>query len=589
MSKATVLFMLLSLMLLTTWGAHKESIAQWSQDPTTNSWIRKPGYERVPMAATDGKGGVIVAWDDGNSFLDIWANRIDKYGYPRWGINGIRVSPPNGLRDVTNVISDGRGGAIIVWDDYTRAWRENPLADYWENEIYAQRVDSTGKILWDSSGVLIRAKAPFIGKGGFQIVTSDDSVYIITCFEGFLPSGPYDPFLDFYAQKIDLNGNMYWGEEGKRLNKENNVLNITHRIIADGEGGFLMVWFDPNPPHGTIVDRYSSEGELVWPQGHVNSKTGGAFEACSDGKGGVIVVGVDFPGHGWRTEGRIQRIDHNGHLCWSDSAVVFLHNKSEYLQFRIVPTLHSGAIVSWNDSLGWNPERHFLAFDSTGVILWEKNGFGYGCTSIYHPIAISDGFGGMILIINDYLKNHETGKGHQLVLKIDEYGNAVWGKEGVLFRHRLHDDWPFSIVGVADGQGGVIVVWYEWHRNTGFDVTFQQINYEGELGRVITSVEPVSEVQLIEELVVHQNYPNPFNPNTEIILQVNKSARVSCRVFDIRGREVVRLIEKKLCSGEEVIKWDGKDASGHLVSSGIYFYEVVTDQTRIVRKMVFIH
>lgn len=564
--------------------------AQWSQNPNINSWIPKPGYERVPIAATDGDGGVIIAWDDGKNFSDIWANRVDRYGYTCWGVEGVRVSPPRGIRDVTHVISDGHGGAIIVWDDYTRAWYENPLTEFFENEIYVQRIDSTGKILWDSSGVLIRGKSANVRKVAFEIVTSDHQTYIITCVEG-IAWGIYDPFKDFYGQKIDLNGKTYWGEGGKRLNIEDNIVNVRHRIISDGAGGFLMVWFDPNPPRGTIVDRYSEDGDFVWEQGHVNSNAGGAFEACSDGKGGVIVVGVDFPGGGWITEGRIQRVDKNGHLCWSDSAIVFLQNRGQHLQYRIVPNTNFGALVSWTDNYppGLYSERYFLAFDSTGVILWCQDGFGYGNTSIYHPVAISDGFGSMILIINDYVKNLETRTGNQLVLKVDASGNAVWGREGVLFRHQPYNDWPFSMVGVADGQGGIIVVWYEAHQNTGYDITLQQINYKGELGQVISSIKPTSEPRTVEQLVLHQNYPNPFNPVTEIVFEVNKPTQVSFKIYNINGKQVAILFNRELCSGREVIRWDGRDDNGQLVSSGIYFYELASDQIRIVRKMIVIH
>jgi hypothetical protein len=562
--------------------------AQWSNDPDINSWIPKSGEERVPIAASDGRGGVIVAWDDGKGILDIWANRVDRYGLPRWGVNGIRISPPQGIRDVTNVISDGDGGAIIVWDDYTRAWRENPTAEFIANEIYVQRVDSTGKILWDSSGVLIRGKVPNVGKSAFGILTSDHQTYIVTFFEG-IAYGSSDVALDFYGQKIDLDGKIYWGEGSKRLNLEDNIFNIRHRIVSDGAGGFLLVWFDPNPPRGTIVDRYSENGDFVWKQGHINTNAGGAFEACSDGKGGVIVVGVDFPGGGWRTEGRIQRVDKDGRLCWTDSAVVFVKNRGEYLQYRIVQTDNSGAIVSWTDSLGFNPERHFLAFDSTGSIGWRRDGFAYGATSIYHPITLGDGFGNMIMIINDYLKSEETKEGHQLAFKMDASGDATWGNEGVLFRHRPYNDWPFSIVGVPDGQGGIIVVWYEVHQNTSYDITLQQINHQGQLGQVSTAIKPSLNPAVVRQFVLQQNYPNPFNPVTEMAFEVNEPASISLKIYNINGNLVAVLFDKKSYFGKEVIKWDGRDTDGQLVSSGIYFYELSSDRARIVRKMILIH
>ena len=60
--------------------------SQWSQDPTVNTVLDKPGDQRLPLIATDGKGGAIVAWDEDDG---VWANWIDRYGYRRWGRAGM--------------------------------------------------------------------------------------------------------------------------------------------------------------------------------------------------------------------------------------------------------------------------------------------------------------------------------------------------------------------------------------------------------------------------------------------------------------------------------------------------------------------
>lgn len=561
------------------------SNAQWSANPDSNSWIPKGGYEQVPLADTDGEGGVIVAWDENFGYGGIWANRVDKHGYYRWGLNGVRVSPPGGSRNVTNVISDGRSGALIVWDDYSKS---DPSAQRPENEIYVQRIDSTGRILWNASGVLIRARIPQSQCGDYWIVTSDHNTFIISWNDDRRTLAP-DPY-DFYAQRIDLDGKLYWQANGKRLNEETNVTTGTRRVIEDSENGFLMVWFNPAGQQDVIVDRFSRTGEMVWSQGHVHANTGGAFEAVTDGQGGVIVVGAYFPGGGFVSQGRIQRIDRNGCLCWSDSALVFLRNKTQYLSFVMIPTIASGTIVSWSEDVPFDlsPKRHFWAFDSTGRVKWRNENFRYGHSSINHPIPLSDGFGGMTLLINDYEKSRQIHEGHQVALRIDVAGNATWSKEGVLFRHRTFDDWPFELVGVADGQGGVIVVWEDGHPGTFSDIALQQINAAGQLGQVLTSVKEHKSSSVIRDFIVKQNYPNPFNPVTQIVIETKQPVEISCRIFDVSGKEVITLLDKKRCLGKEMIKWQGQDRLGNRVSSGIYFYEVASGRQGVAHRMLLV-
>ena len=80
-------------------------------------------------------------------------------------------------------------------------------------------------------------------------------------------------------------------------------------------------------------------------------------------------------------------------------------------------------------------------------------------------------------------------------------------------------------------------------------------------------------VILPNDFRLEQNYPNPFNPSTSINFFLPLRSRISLRVFDLLGREVRTLInneEREKGTGSAV--WDGKDNSGHAVSSGTYFY-----------------
>lgn len=77
--------------------------------------------------------------------------------------------------------------------------------------------------------------------------------------------------------------------------------------------------------------------------------------------------------------------------------------------------------------------------------------------------------------------------------------------------------------------------------------------------------------QTPERFSLMQNYPNPFNPSTEIIYGVPEMASVRITVVDVLGREVSTLADGPAGAGSHTVSWNGLDASGQRVGSGVYF------------------
>ncbi len=89
--------------------------------------------------------------------------------------------------------------------------------------------------------------------------------------------------------------------------------------------------------------------------------------------------------------------------------------------------------------------------------------------------------------------------------------------------------------------------------------------------------------------VLSQNYPNPFNPTTSISYVIPQAIDVSLTVFDITGREVVRLVDnKKHSAGRYYTMWNGLNAAGGKVASGLYFYKIVAGDFSQTNKMMLI-
>ncbi|MBN2412220.1 S8 family serine peptidase [candidate division KSB1 bacterium] len=81
------------------------------------------------------------------------------------------------------------------------------------------------------------------------------------------------------------------------------------------------------------------------------------------------------------------------------------------------------------------------------------------------------------------------------------------------------------------------------------------------------------------------NYPNPFNPETRIRYELAKISHVTLTVYNILGQKVVTLVDQNQHAGYYTTRWNGKDAYGLPVASGIYLYQLKTDHFVDVKKM----
>lgn len=82
--------------------------------------------------------------------------------------------------------------------------------------------------------------------------------------------------------------------------------------------------------------------------------------------------------------------------------------------------------------------------------------------------------------------------------------------------------------------------------------------------------------------------PNPFNPSTTIRYKVTKTQPVSLVVYNLKGQKVCELVNASKSAGVHSISWDGKDANGRPVSSGVYYLRMSTSDTTQTRKLTMI-
>ncbi len=92
--------------------------------------------------------------------------------------------------------------------------------------------------------------------------------------------------------------------------------------------------------------------------------------------------------------------------------------------------------------------------------------------------------------------------------------------------------------------------------------------------------------QIPASLVLYPNHPNPFNPETRISFALPKEMRITLRIYNLFGEEVARLYDGNMTAGTHSLVWDGRNHSGRPVTSGLYLYQLESEQTTLSGKMI---
>ncbi len=140
-------------------------------------------------------------------------------------------------------------------------------------------------------------------------------------------------------------------------------------------------------------------------------------------------------------------------------------------------------------------------------------------------------------------------------------------------------DWAFRLEGLTTGNTGLVLsVQHEGHAD-----------YSSPAIPIVCS--PTSGVggQPLPARLAVANAPNPFNPSTTISFRLAESGATTVSVHDVAGRLVRTLVDAEdRVAGEHAVVWDGRDAAGRPVESGIYLCRVESGSSRELRKMTLL-
>ncbi len=115
-----------------------------------------------------------------------------------------------------------------------------------------------------------------------------------------------------------------------------------------------------------------------------------------------------------------------------------------------------------------------------------------------------------------------------------------------------------------------------YFRITAVDTAGNESGFSNEVSATPTALAVEESSGMPTSFALHANYPNPFNPVTTIRYDLPEQSEVALLVYDIIGREMVRLVDRDMTAGYHQVIWNGRDSVGREVPTGLYIARMVT-------------
>ena len=469
--------------------------ADWPHDPITNVILGAAVYgSQNPVMVPDGSGGGIIVWQDVRALdgdLGIYATRIMPGGAlaSGWVPGGTAVCIYPGDQQRPVAIPDGAGGVYVAWEDFRGA----------DLDIYANRLTATGQLSpgWPAGGVKVcnaagDQTAPALaldGAGGVFLAWQD------------VRSGSSRIFL----QHLNGNGTLAlglpteWPDNGLAPAPATGP-QYGPTIVADGEGGVLVLWEDHRFDEGDIfITRVTGRGAVsgYFPAaGYPFANPPGAQlapRAISDGQGGVIAVWTDLrDGESDLYASRMSgaRLFPAG---WSSYGVPVCTASGPQAGPVMVTDGAGGALFAWSDARSFDWDIYASRITADGVLAegWTVDGNPVCLASGDQTQAAlaADGQGGALLA---WLDTRDNPSGDVYAARLGAGGQPAYG-------------WPFNgratctaageqraPVVVADLAADAIVVWSD--TRSGGTIAAQRVDHYGVLGDPAPRISAVRDV-----------------------------------------------------------------------------------------------
>jgi hypothetical protein len=406
--------------------------------------------QHFPDLVSDSEGGIIIAWQDArNENRDVFAQRVDANGEMLWMANGVQVCSLPSEQIWPTVVSDADGGAIIMFGDGRNR----------HQDIYAQRIDGSGNLLWQKEGIPVCVHSAI--KTDMRAI-SDGEGNTIVVWEDWRNGNQ-----DIYAQKINVSGHPMWDDNGVPVYRGEGD-QYDPFLTADGEGGAIVVWWDISTDDWDVfAQRLNKEGQAVWSETAVPVCTAAGHQSTPfvlpDGAGGALTVWLDYrndPGLLSSADIYVQRINAAGKTLWQKDGIVLCDAPSNQQVPEGISDAAGGLIVVWRDDRDIFSDIYAQRMNPNGERIWKNDGVPVCAAEGEQrkPFLVPASPHGAIVYWLDYREDYGNVT-HDAIYaqRIDGNGTSLWTLNGVPVC--TADGNQTTPRAVADGDDGAVIVW----------------------------------------------------------------------------------------------------------------------------------
>jgi hypothetical protein len=409
--------------------------------------------------------------------------------------------------------------------------------------MYAYGVSAFGDSIWFKEHSFSAGK----------ILKADGDNFIIITYSGGVA-------------KINSSGDVLW----TKSSPVSNLIAYSGRYINDEI--YICGERSPNPYQPYIM-KLDSSGDLIFYKEYKFDDYGTIwdFAVCDDY---MMIYGTGHTAQPFITFSFFIKTDLEGNLIWLknyiSSSLMFGAGRNSMIKVPFEESFIFGGRGVVNN----NTSAALMKIDSSANVIWRRNYDQGGDTIGYINNLLSDINGGIISL--------GVGIGDSLVwtpavtrlIKFDYDGNELWRK-----RFGVHDEslGPEGFRQTYD-SGFVIVT-----RPSGTDYPIQIIKTD-KFGNAPPPVSVNNNFQILPtDFKLYQNYPNPFNPSTTIKFELNKAAKIEISIYDIKGKLLTTIADSKYEAGIHTLIYEPEG-----LSSGIYFYNLKSDESIITKKLIYL-
>ena len=424
-----------------------------------------------------------------------------------------------------------------------------------ENDFWLVKIDESGIEEWNHSFGGIN------GEVAKSVQQTSDGGYVMAGITWSFGAGEGD----FWVVKTDSLGNEEWNRTfGGPLGDQ------AESVQQTNDGGYIVTGAYEvigNPPIKLLLIKLDQNGDLEWEQTFGNSGFNVGYSVLQSEDNGFIVGGFkSMPDHDFW----LLKTDGNGNLEWEQTYDLGVDQVKEIRKtsdngYILIGTTHPLSGGNWDfwlvktDSLGneeWNQSYGGIEYEfATSVIQDYENGYLLtGATEALHPDMFD-----------------------LWLIKTDELGNVEWE---IIYGEEDNYESANSIQRTLDGN--YILAGMNGTNEPGsYDVLILKVGYN-------TAIE-YHNIPFESQEILLTNYPNPFNPTTKISFSIPDDSNVELSIYNIKGQNIKTLAHEHYSKGEYSVDWDGEDASGEKVGSGVYFYKLrVNSKIKAVKKCLLL-